>query len=444
MDVKFKKYLLKNGIKAIIIPLDTKLTYISTSISTGFNNETEKTRHVTHYYEHLLARFMSRKFKDVKYIDKELANRGAKKNAYVNNNETCVYIEGKYDDLGFFMDIISSTFKKFYFNKNLALREKKAVLQEIDNIIAKGNYEFNLRIFKYLYPKYGNIEDFGKHIKNVKRFTDKDIKSFIKNNLCSKNIVVTITCPKNKIRDAHKNLIKYFGTIKNKNKCNNMFPILQHNNKSFKVVGIKNNINKNNIIRLYLCKDIEHNSREHFMLLVIYDILFNFNSGVFYKKLRDELGLIYSMGFNVNIDIINKKSSYIYISTKSNFKNLPIIIKELINILNTYKITETDIKIAKNINQIEYENLKFRNLSSFNYRYKKHLLFNKKFVSNKEGYNIINSFTFKEISEYYDKLRNDMLKRGIIFYYSKKNLNKSIDNNLKKTIIKNNYKLLYI
>lgn len=444
MDSKFKKIILKNGIKVIIIPLDTKLTHISTSILTGFFNENDKTRHITHYFEHLFARFTSKKFKDDKYILNELANKGAYSNAFVDDYETCFYINGKYEDLEFFMNILSNSIKDFYYNENLASKEKKAVLQEINNIISGSKYEYNISIFKYLFPKHRNIVDYKKHIKNVKRFTNRDIKNFIRNNLCTKNMVVTITCPKIKIREVQRNVYNFFGKIRTKNKCNDIFPILKHNNRIFKIIGIKNNLNNNNLIRLYLCKNIEFYSREHFMLLVLKDILFNFNIGIFYKILRDKLGLIYNMSFKLNIDYIDKRSSYIYLSTTSNFKNLPIIIKELINIISTYKITENDIKIARNINYIDFEKIKFNDISSYNYTYKKHLLYKKKFVSNYEMFKTMNNFTFKEITEYFELLRKEILEKGIIFYYSKKELNETIDNNLKKTIIKNNYKLSYI
>ena len=64
MDIKFKKYVLDNDIKVIIIPLDTKLTHISANYLLGYNHETPDISELTHYYEHLLGRLTSKKYKE--------------------------------------------------------------------------------------------------------------------------------------------------------------------------------------------------------------------------------------------------------------------------------------------------------------------------------------------------------------------------------------------
>ena len=43
---------------------------------------------------------------------------------------------------------------------------------------------------------------------------------------------------------------------------------------------------------------------------------------------------------------------------------------------------------------------------------------------------IINKLTEKEILDYYDKFKNNIIKKCIIFYYSHKNINKKINNKL--------------
>ena len=54
MEAKFKRYVLKNGIKVIIFPLKTKMTYISLSMLLGSYHEKKGEGNLTHYYEHLL------------------------------------------------------------------------------------------------------------------------------------------------------------------------------------------------------------------------------------------------------------------------------------------------------------------------------------------------------------------------------------------------------
>ena len=67
MEAKFKRYVLKNGIKVIIFPLKTKMTYISLSMLLGSYHEKKGEGNLTHYYEHLLGRLSSTKYKDYKF-----------------------------------------------------------------------------------------------------------------------------------------------------------------------------------------------------------------------------------------------------------------------------------------------------------------------------------------------------------------------------------------
>ena len=66
------------------------------------------------------------------------------------------------------------------------------------------------------------------------------------------------------------------------------------------------------------------------------------------------------------------------------------------------------------------------------------------FVSNKEVNRLYDSITYKDVVEYYEIFKKEILNKGIVFYYAKKNLNNDIDKQLKKSVIQNKYKMLYI
>jgi predicted Zn-dependent peptidase len=92
MDAKITTYTLKNGIKVLIVPLKTKLTFLSVSILLGSRHEKNGEGNLTHYYEHLLARITSKKYKDYKYIGNEISKRGGDTNAYVSEYELILFI----------------------------------------------------------------------------------------------------------------------------------------------------------------------------------------------------------------------------------------------------------------------------------------------------------------------------------------------------------------
>ena len=103
-----------------------------------------------------------------------------------------------------------------------------------------------------------------------------------------------------------------------------------------------------------------------------------------------------------------------------------------------------DISDAKNSNKVKYENKKFYDLTSYNYEYKTHILYNKKFISNEEYFKMVDNIEPCDVKAFYDTFKNDILSKGILFYYSRKNINKSIDKYVKKSVIQNKYKMLYI
>jgi predicted Zn-dependent peptidase len=445
-DKTSKMLTLNNGIRVIIVPLKTNLTHISANFLLGHYQEKANELGMTHYYEHLLARMTSQKYKDTNYISEEIYKRGGISNAYVSDYEMCVYISGIYKDLDFYMDILSNTINKFYIDRNILEKERGAVIQEYMGYISAPDYKFKFNIFKFLYPKYSFIADYKKKIKDIKRFDYKAINRYIKRHLNTNNFVITITCPLNKTAEAIKNVKKYFGVIKYKN-VKPAYPVIKHANTNIKIVNIKNdNLDDNNLIVIHIAKRIEFLSEEYLILnYYLQRILFNFDNGIFYKILRKKLGIIYYIGLAVNTDNYNADMSYYRIISQCQHKNMPLFIKSIIDILKCYELKDEHIDTAKNYFKYYYENKKFYNLTSFNDDYKSQLLFHKDIVKNKDIYKKLLSITSRRIKEYYKNVFvKDLLSKHILFYYSNRNSNTAIEPIYKKLLPRANYKTYYI
>jgi predicted Zn-dependent peptidase len=445
-DKTSKTLTLNNGIRVIIVPLKTNLTHISANFLLGHYQEKENELGMTHYYEHLLARMTSQKYKDTNYISEEIYKRGGISNAYVSDYEMCVYISGIYKDLDFYMDILSNTINKFYIDRNILEKERGAVIQEYMGYISAPDYKFKFNIFKFLYPKHSFIADYKKKIKYIEKFDYKAIDGYIKKHLNTNNFVITITCPLNKTAEAIKNVKKYFGVIKYKN-VKPVYPVIKHSNTNIKIVNIKNDYrDDNNLIVIHIAKRIEFLSEEYLILnYYLQRILFNFDSGIFYKILRKKLGIIYYIGLAVNTDNYNADMSYYRIISRCQHKNMPLFIKSIIDILECYELKDEHLDTAKNYFKYYYENKKFYNLTSFNDDYKSQLLFHKDIVKNKDIYKKLLSITTSRIKEYYKNVFvKDILSKHILFYYSNRNSNKAIEPIYKKLLPSANYKTYYI
>jgi predicted Zn-dependent peptidase len=431
MESKIKKYTLKNGIKVIIVPLKTKMTYISMSILLGSYHEKKGEGNLTHYYEHLLGRLTSTKYKDYMYVGSEIVKRGGFTNAFVNNYQLCVFIKGFYEDFEFYIDILSNSLNKFYIDPKIANNEKGAVMQELRNTISRENYDFDFSIFKYLYPKYYYLEDTKKDIKYVKNYNIKLIKQFIKNKIFNENIVVNVSCPENKVKKTMRYINKYFGIIKKKKKKRINYPVLNINNNKRKIIQITNKrTDENTIINIYTFMNIKFFSKEHLINDLLDKILFNFELGVFYRELREKTGLIYSIKLYNNINIRNPIESYCNIVTKCNLKNVPIVISKIISILKNYKISDEEIAYAKRSIDANDEYDKFFGLESYNNYENMFLLYNIPYKSKKDLSRAFQKLKNSEIRKHFESFKNKIIKTSFIFYYSSKNIN----NNIKKAI----------
>ena len=434
MDNNKKKiFKLKNGIRVIIIPMNTLLTSISVNMLLGGNHEKYSEMEITHYMEHLMARFTSKKHNDHVKISKELNKRGAISNAYVDGYDTCFYIEGLYKDLEYYVDILSNTISNFHLEKSIMEQEKLAVVQELRNFIADSQYPFDLKIWKYMYAKYAYQNDLDKHIKKVKTYTSDDVYKFVNTHVLPHNTIVSITCPLDKCNETEKLTRRYFSFPNTKSKLNIQYPLYEYDNKELKVLYVQNKYKKMNHanVRIVVDNSIKYLSKEHFSLLFLQEILFNFETGVFYKRLRDELGLIYNIKIKFDIDIVNPKSSSYFIETSVEQTNVAIVIKEILNIIKNLSLTDKEINNGKTKFIVKNEYQKFNDLTSYNKHYGKYLLHKIPIVERSDIKTKSLSVTNNDVLKAFRKFKKEVMTQGLIFYYSTKNQNKKIKSLMK-------------
>jgi predicted Zn-dependent peptidase len=425
---------LKNGIRVLIIPTNTNLTNVSVSILLGQNHEKITEIELTHYMEHLIGRFTSSKYSDYKLISNELHKRGAFTNAYVDDYETKFYISGFYKDIEYYLDILANTINNFKFNQSLIKQEKNAVIQELRNFMDDSDYLFDLKIYKYMYPKYYYQFDYKKHIQNIKEYNVNRIYNFIKSHILLKNVLLTITCPSNKIAKTEKLIRKYWNFYKPSNKSIQYSNFI-YKNKGLKILYIHNHQNDiNTSLRINIGIDISYLSKDHICLLYLKKILCNFETGLFYKTLRDKYGLIYNLHMNIDIDKYNPKYSMISIDTNIKYDKLPELIDKILDIIENIVIKKEDIKNIKKSLLIDNEMKKFNDLTSQNEYYTDFLLFKNKIIELNDVNKIIKKLNYNDINNIITLFKKSILKNGLIFYYSKYNMNRYIKSKAKRDI----------
>lgn len=434
MDNKKKKiFKLRNGIKVLIIPIETCLTNVSVSVLLGQNHEQHSQMEVTHYMEHLMARFTSEKYNDYKMISRELNKRGAISNASVNDYVTNFFIQGFYKDIEFFIDLLANTISNFRLEKSIINQEKNAVIQELRTYISNFTYLFDTKIWKYMYSKYDYQRDYDKHIKNITRFDTNTMYDYIKSHILLHNIIVSVTCPLNAVKKTEKLVRKYFNFPNPDKSAYITYPIYKHDNKGLKILYVHHHFKiENAMIRLIVDDAIEYLSVEHLSLLYLNEILFNFETGVFYKMLRDKLGLIYSIHMVLSIDMVHPISSSYYIQTSVNYRHLPKLINVLLHIIENIELTHEEIENGKQKFMVHTEFQKFNDLTSYNAYYTEYLLHKLPIVERSKIREKCMKIKNTDIMNCLKKFKNNILKKALIFYYSRYNMNKQIQNTIQR------------
>jgi hypothetical protein len=176
--------------------------------------------------------------------------------------------------------------------------------------------------------------------------------------------------------------------------------------------------------------DIKFLSKKFFCLLYLKEILFNFENGIFYKLLRTELGLIYNIDFNLNINLHNSIYSEYIIKTDIDEKNISLLIEKILNIIENLEITNIQIKDSKKKFVINNEFTKFNDLTSFHTYYIDYMLHKIPIVEKSSIYKKLLKISNSDIRNTLKTFKHEILNNGILFYYSSNNKNNKIRQHL--------------
>mgnify|MGYP001118444890 CR=1 FL=1 len=421
---------LKNNVTLLIVPTKTKkLIHLSTHFGFGSFSEKDEENELTHLSEHFMGRFTSKLYDSYQNIENEISKRGGITNAYVNNYATVVYINGFIEDLNYYADIMSNMVSNVFVEPSLFEQEKKAVIQELKIIQNDPKIDFNMKICNYM-MKNKHLCNISKSIQNIKKTNIDDIYTFLSRKIRGSNIIISCSCPKDKILYVENILKKHFGKINYSAEKNHSYDIL-YKPISKKVIWIKNNSKNNDVqICLYNNENIEMLSPKMIALYYFKKIFFNFESGVFYKSLRDKLGIIYYIHFNIDIDFYCSKNSTYKIFTQIDKKHIPTFLTEIKTILLNLNVTKSEVQKAKRKFLIEYEYDIFKSLTSVNKHILQFLKSGKKVVSNKEIMKQKTNIDFEILKKEIFEIRDSILNHSNFFYYSHNNCDKIIKDSM--------------
>ncbi|MDX9697713.1 MAG: pitrilysin family protein [Bacteroidales bacterium] len=208
--MNYQTHTLKNGIRLIHLYTESAVAHCGLIINAGSRDEQEHEHGMAHFIEHAI--FKGTKKRKPFHVLSRMEDVGGEINAYTSKEETAIHTSFLKNDYERAVELIFDiTFNSIFPQKEIN-REKEVIIEEIksykDDPAELIFDEFEELVF--------SNQPLGRNIlgnpKDLRRFTKKDIESFIRNNYHTNEMVLSsignITFEKF-IRLAE----KYFGQI---------------------------------------------------------------------------------------------------------------------------------------------------------------------------------------------------------------------------------------
>lgn len=298
-------------------------------VNVGSIDEKEGGYGLAHFLEHMLFKGTKRRLKS-KNLTNNIYKLGAETNAFTSFAMTGYYINSSYDYLENVLDILSDMLYNSTFTD--LIKERDVVISENKKASSSPQMKFGLKMNKMIYKGTEYARDIGGKNSLIKKFTKKMTIDFYKKYYFPKNIVLSISgkVPKN----VNKLVSKYFNKTKLKNRKieNKLIKDFMSMQKSQRFVTmVDENMNQTQIMIGF--PSYKYNSRDSYVLDVLSTVLGGNMSSRLFVKLREKMGLVYtvSAGVDTHIDAGDFTISFGTFLSKGK-KATDAIIDELIDI----------------------------------------------------------------------------------------------------------------
>jgi predicted Zn-dependent peptidase len=394
-----------SGLKLVVERLrHTRSLSIGVFVGVGSLYETKESNGISHFIEHMF--FKGTKKRTAFEIVSELENIGVNINAYTSKNTTAFHTSGLSDFAEVCTEMLSDMYFNSKFDKENLAKEKAVVLEEIK--MSEDDYEDRC-LENLVQSHFGATRSIAYPIlgsaKNVMNFDQQSIKDFMAKHYIPKNTVISmagdITYEK-----AIELVEKYFE--KNMVKADyekKKFHIIKPKNKYSELA--RNDCQQAHVAISFPAYGLK--SRNSHLNGVFCGMLAGGMSSRLFQKIRDELGLVYTI-YAAPIAYVDDGYMYIYFATDP--KQVPLAIKEIKKSLDEIKekgFTKEELDRTLIQSKTSYILSKEQSMSVMRVNARSMLLLNKRYNINKQLKQLeqINDDKIREIINYslnYDKV----------------------------------------
>lgn len=333
-----------NGLKVMILENhQVPQVNISTTIQVGAKNETDFFDGATHLLEHLILFRGTEKMTGEKVGD-AMKRHGAYFNGYTSSDWTDFVISLPRENLEFALGIHADMLFRSNFPEAEMNKEKQAVLEEIniseDSPFSKA-YRSSLKVLFEGHPYSKNVLGTKERVTNIPR---DSVYAYYKRYYAPNNMTMVIVGD----LDAEETLglvKEYFGDFPGGSVAKDNYNLPMKRDKVAEI-EIKKDIGQAYLMMSSIGPKAD--SPEQFPLDIMSVILGDGESSRLWMKLKDEMGLVYSISFFFET---NKYEGLIASLATLDPANIPEVEKAINDVLNDVKengFTERELRKAKN------------------------------------------------------------------------------------------------
>jgi predicted Zn-dependent peptidase len=340
----YKYIKLANNFHLVINSVKRFKTELRMTFSSGgayFEDHDEKG--LTHLLEHLEIKQTSKQ--NPEELNKLLFEKDISRNASTSILTKEIFVGGHKDDLNLMLDmILEFSFTPTITEETLHI-EKEIILRELAQRKGDPGYKLNRLVNEIIFKKGSkNLTDIGGDENLVANATIKQLQNLHKKILSRSHFILSIVGGGINEKELVKKTKKYLPILES----NQTHPIDQNGiNKihDFKYKPIVSELAHDHcIINFALPAEIHYVNRS--VRQILGEMLFFYPQGEFYRVLREELGLVYSVDFS-----FDKSLQMIHIFLVGEIGNANRLVEETNKILLNYEkfITEEKVEIIKNL-----------------------------------------------------------------------------------------------
>lgn len=390
-------YKLKNNLRLVYERVDTvKTVSVGVWVLAGSRYETKSENGISHFIEHIL--FKGTKNKSSKEIVYEIESIGGQINAFTAKEYTCFYVRVLDEFLEKAFEILSDLLLNPLITPDDIEKEKTVIIEEIN--MSKDDPE------EILYQALNDLVWKGETLSypiigkktTVNKIDRNKILNFMKKRYNPENVVVSVAGNFDEVYLVEL-FEKYFG------KWERCSEIKETNNSkpTFKR-GVVIKQKKNDQAQIAIAfEGFGQEDEDVYKLLVVSNILGGGMSSRLFQKIREELGLVYSINSFVST---YKDVGMLIIHAGTSPKNLEKVYREILNqirLLIEGNLTIEEVEVAKQ--QIKGSIVfGLENTSSRMSNLGKNMLLLNKIVKMQEIIDIINSIKFEHVVDIIRKI----------------------------------------